>query len=315
MTIITKPISDKKIDKLEVPLVENDQLDNLPSKTDVEAVPPIDAARFVVLRARARKVSTTTTLCLLLTALMVVSIGIVGGTYLYRQYIRAQMHRFRGRCLIPYGDNQASVYMGQGVSPQAMSRAMVADSNLFHYYKNKQEDDSILEVETFFEEKFDLDLENNNFEKIDVPDFRDGRRGRFIHDFNANVTGIIDTDDKRCFVMPLNRRTVLPPRSLFDLIQKIWDGYYKVDTEVVRETMRVVTPPITDIKSLGPYLSRECDGLPVYKLEKYESGVYKRSADLENGAKFAQFSGKTITEFDIINFAELLMFEKNMIAE
>lgn len=32
MTIITKPISDKKIDKLEVPLVENEQLDDLVSK-------------------------------------------------------------------------------------------------------------------------------------------------------------------------------------------------------------------------------------------------------------------------------------------
>lgn len=29
MTIITKPLSEKKIDKLEAPLVENDQLDDL----------------------------------------------------------------------------------------------------------------------------------------------------------------------------------------------------------------------------------------------------------------------------------------------
>lgn len=122
----------------------------------------------------------------------------------------------------------------------------------------------------FWMEQFELDL-NENYERIDVPDFKDGRRGRFIHDFNSNITGIIDMDDRRCFVMPLNRRAVLPPRSLFDLIHKIWEGYYKVNTEVVRETMKVVTPPITDMQSVGTYIARECKNLPIYKLEKYES--------------------------------------------
>lgn len=307
MTIITKPISEKKIDKLEVPLVENDQLDDLPVKSDIEAPAPVDAARFVVLRARARKVSTATTLCLLLTALLVVSIGIIGGTYLYRQYVRAQMHRFRGWCSIPYSDSKATMYMGQNSNPQAM----LSDSDLFRYYK-RHEDNSF--DGDYFQEEFELDLENDSYEKIDVPDFRDGRRGRFIHDFNSNVTGIIDTDERRCFVMPLDRNTVLLPKSLFDLIHKIWDGYYKVDTEVVRETMRVVTPPISDTKSVGPYIARECRGLPIYKLEKYENRVEKRSADLENGAKFAQFSGKSITEFDIINLGQVIEYEKSLAA-
>lgn len=72
--------------------------------------------------------------------------------------------------------------------------------------------------------------------------------------------------------MPLNRGNVLPPRSLFDLIHKMWDGYYKVDTEVVRETMRVVTPPIADVKEIGSYIANECEGFPIYKLEKYVGG-------------------------------------------
>jgi integral membrane protein 2B len=45
-------------------------------------------------------------------------------------------------------------------------------------------------------------------------------------------------------------------------------GYYEVDTHVVRETMRVVTPPITDYKNVGYYISRECTGVPTYMLEK-----------------------------------------------
>jgi len=48
-------------------------------------------------------------------------------------------------------------------------------------------------------------------------------------------------------------------------------GYYEVDTNVVRETMRVVTPPITDYKNVGYYISRECSGVPTYMLEKVET--------------------------------------------
>lgn len=37
---------------------------------------------------------------------------------------------------------------------------------------------------SFFKERFEIDLENEHYEKIDVPDFRGGRQGRFVHDFN-----------------------------------------------------------------------------------------------------------------------------------
>lgn len=191
------------------------------------------------------------------------SIGIVGGTYLYRHYASSmQVHHLW--CKIPY-KNKDGIYAPH--LSDSNSQAMMSDverqqfKDVFLNYKKPDD---------FWMEEFELDLANDNYEKINVPDFRDGRRGRFIHDFNSNVTGIIDIDDRRCFVMPLNRRAVLPPRSLFDLIHKIWDGYYKVDTEVVRETMRVVTPPLTDMQSVGTYIARECKFLPVYKLEKYE---------------------------------------------
>lgn len=41
-----------------------------------------------------------------------------------------------------------------------------------------------------------------------------------------NKTGIIDVDGRHCFVMPLNRSQVLPPRDLIDLVRKMWDGLY-----------------------------------------------------------------------------------------
>lgn len=51
----------------------------------------------------------------------------------------------------------------------------------------------------------------------------------------------------------------------------IISGYYEVDTEIVRETMKVVTPPITDLSVVGTYIARECQDLPTYMLTKVNS--------------------------------------------
>lgn len=78
----------------------------------------------------------------------------------------------------------------------------------------------------------------------------------------------------------------------------MWDGYYDVNTDVVRETMRVVTPPVTDMKSVGYYIARKCNGSTTYMLEKVVSGVYKRSAP-EDNKRFKMFAGVKIVAFDI----------------
>lgn len=167
-------------------------------------------------------------------------------------------------CRIPYKNKENTIYTPHLADANSQAMIGMVDQIL------KKEIERVEEEDAYWMEQIELD-ENDNYEKIDVPDFKDGRRGRFIHDFNSNVTGIIDIEERRCFVMPLNRRAVLPPRSLFDLIHKIWDGYYKVNTEIVKETMRVVTPPIKDMGSVGSYIARECKSLPVYRLEKYTS--------------------------------------------
>lgn len=216
----------------------------------------------MILRTRARRVSTTTTLCLLITALTVLSTGMVAGTFLYRHYAQMRVHHLW--CRIPY-NKENTIYSPHLAESNQQQMIGAVDQFINKEMERYEQDDS------YWNEEIELDFENDNYEKINVPDFKDGRRGRFIHDFNSNVTGIIDMDERRCFVMPLNRRAVLPPRSLFDLIHKIWDGYYKVNTDIVRETMKVVTPPIKDMQSVGTYIARECKFLPVYRLEKYTS--------------------------------------------
>lgn len=61
-------------------------------KVDLEAAAQAQPQYFI-LRARARRISTATTVCLLLTALLVLSVGIIGGAYLYPQFARSQVSR------------------------------------------------------------------------------------------------------------------------------------------------------------------------------------------------------------------------------
>ncbi|XP_050513508.1 integral membrane protein 2C isoform X2 [Diabrotica virgifera virgifera] len=280
MTILTKPFSEKKGEKDVAPLVFNEQTAPANAPEDVESQQR-RMPRILIFPAGARphRVTTVTTLCLLLTALTVVGIGIVGGKILYDQYIRVAHKRFEGWAQIPMNDD---------------------DTDFKHIFKD------------YFQENFEIS-NDEKYEKIDVPDFRDGRSGRFIHDFNTNTTGIIDITGRRCFVMPLNRDNVLPPKSLFDLIHKMWEGYYKVNTDLVRKNMRVIIPPITDTKTIGGYIASECDGLPIYKLEKYVGGVVKRSADKQS-ERFAQFAGQGVTQIEITNMDEVYAYEKSLIS-
>jgi len=78
-------------------------------------------------------------------------------------------------------------------------------------------------------------------------------------------------------------------------------GYYDVDTEVVRESYRVLTPPVTDIKAMGYYIGRECANLPSYELETVQTHVWKRDVGGNENAIFAEFAGKKISEFHIVN--------------
>ncbi|XP_066589187.1 integral membrane protein 2C [Prorops nasuta] len=276
MTGITKIVTEKKpADKMEQPLFAGEnEVDS--TKGDPEAQNPRpDARAYFASRRSILRFHVTATFLLFLVALMILIIGVISGLYIYKQYARTRMHRYRSKWYtFPYDDGESLAEM-QKALPEI----------------------------NFFQEQFEFDLENGNYEKIDVPDFRGGREGRFIHDFNINKTGIIDIDGQCCFVMPLNRQRVLPPRNMYDLLKKMYNGYYEVDTEVVRETMRVVTPPITDFSSVGAYIARECQNLRTYMLEKVNPGsVVKR--DVSTGV-FGQFAGKNVVEIEILNLPEL----------
>lgn len=277
---------------------------------------------YWIARRSIHRIQMTATFSLFIVALMILIIGVIGGLYVYIQYARAQIHRFRtGWYSIPYDK--------MPYNSEKIHQAIIADSSIFKSLTKTSEQISINvnknadnNIKGFLKERFEIDLENEHYEKIDVPDFHGGRQGRFIHDFNIvsykivifffflnnniflsysiifqNKTGIIDIDGRCCFVMSLNRQVILPPHSLYDLLRKMFNGnimksynnnstcylevrvylliyiilnipgYYEVDTNIIRETMEVVTPAITDMSTVGTYIARECQNLPTYMLK------------------------------------------------
>lgn len=150
--------------------------------------------------------------------------------------------------------------------------------------------------DNFFKQEFDLDMSDDaGFAKINVPNFRDGREGRFLHDFKHNESAIIDLSAKRCFVMPLDRDVVMPPKSIYDVITKIWGGYYNMDTNVIRQNMRVVMPELSDEEkeTISPRIGMECAGSAIYRLEKFESGglysLYTMHIFIKSGIDYGSF--------------------------
>lgn len=293
MTIITKSVSEKKLDKLEEPLVQNEVNEaSVPPKKDVEVELPVHM--YQPLHARARRINTATTLCACITAILVLTVGVIGGVYLYKQLSRPQMHRFRAWCNVPKSKS-AVEELG---SASALNRKP---------YTSHPKMDNSMSSRLFFQEGFEIGI---TYEQIVVPDFTGSRRSRFIHDFSTNKTGIIDVDGRRCFVMALNRSHLLPPQSLYDLVLKMKAGYYEVDTEEVRETMRVVYPPINDYKSLGYYIARECASLKTFMLERvamprHRAWFAKRSVESSKHLRFTEFAGRGIVYLDIVGVEEL----------
>lgn len=264
--------------------------------------------------------------------------GVLGGWTLYRLY--APNHssmRYHALCDIPYKEdsmelprfyarNDDSFALNWGSLLPQLSGSPSAGNSMGGQFDELVNDN-------FFREEIELNSgDDDGYAKIDVPDFKDGRHGRFMHDFKENQSAIIDTTTNRCFIMPLDRDTTLPPSSFVDLMQKMGSGYYNIDTERVRRNMRVITPRITDLSVISERIANECYDMKVYMMEKFVSGgkswfvytvthflneplcftVAKRSADpLPDAGKYAAFMGKGVVEYDLSNIAEVESYEAN----
>ncbi|XP_061783799.1 integral membrane protein 2A-like [Nerophis lumbriciformis] len=133
---------------------------------------------------------------------------------------------------------------------------------------------------------------------VPPPRFRAGDPAYILHDFNRKLTAYLDLTLRTCFVIPLNTSVVLPPQDLIDLFSQLMSGSYR--SYLVHEDL-VVTERIDDIKPLGFYIRRLCNGKDTYKMERRASlpggGIHKRSA--EECFTIHHFENKFVTETQI----------------
>lgn len=140
------------------------------------------------------------------------------------------------------------------------------------------------QVRGSFNEYYEIDSKEE-YERLDVPPVLNFRRSTVLHDFDQNLTAIVDKDHARCFILPLNRDNIQPPKNFIDLLDKFKSGYYLPDAEIVRETYMVVLPPIRNVEQLGYYIWSDCQYFTTYRLIKSPeqkpivASKKKRSAD------------------------------------
>lgn len=130
---------------------------------------------------------------------------------------------------------------------------------------------------------------------VPPPRFRPGDPAYILHDFNRKLTAYLDLTLRTCFVIPLNTSVVLLPQDLIDLFSQLMSDSYR--SYLVHEDL-VVTERIEDIKPLGFYIRRLCDGKETYRMQRRSSlpggNIQKRSAD--DCFTIRHFENKFVTE-------------------
>jgi len=117
-----------------------------------------------------------------------------------------------------------------------------------------------------FEIIYELDLETETFELIQMPEVSSGI---YLHDFSFNRTAIIE--QSRCFVMVMDRNEIAPPRTFLDMLQNMGQDGYELNLNEIQHDMRIILPELSSdevFKDYGRFVGSFCNGKTVYKLEQ-----------------------------------------------
>lgn len=203
MTVITHALSEKKLQK--EPLVQPDAAPrpehDAESGGRAQSLVRVKRDRRQPVRQR----TPVTSPCFFLTAILLFCAGMASCVYLYQQYqdyqvlccvtphitlliypvhdLHSNLHQvhrihFRGWCGIPIASELSDNAASESVDLAQMQALLdqTAESLSRGLPKGGV-------PPNYFDEEFDLDLEFEKYEKIETPDFSNGRKGRFVHDF------------------------------------------------------------------------------------------------------------------------------------
>jgi len=304
MTILTKPPTQAKNEKPVEVLVYAAALDGGPdTAADTDDLESDPAATVVNRRRAASRASVCLQTFLFLFGLSAIVVGFIGAHRIVSHLRRPRL--YHGVCGLPQrmfedGDHVIEGYSfedGDFKSGAGQDVVEVKDASLTMELTDRGARG--LEVD------YELDLDLEEFEAFQLPKLS---ASRYLHDFGANMTGIVDMDNDRCFVMPLDRDEVPKPRSFYDLMNLLNNGAFDLDVKKIRHDYRVVTPAIeNDIEELGIWIFKACYEKPVYRLEKVEDLiVVKRSAEPQKkDFQFVEYVGDGLLQYNIVNLDEI----------
>jgi len=251
MTIYKPKPADRKADVQKSPL-KAVVVDNVKSSKSTTAHPQVD--NVYIIAARRRRGAMFLGCCVVFVVLIMV-VTAVGGYFIYHRLTKTTYSQHTETAQFKYYQYQQVGDLSGG------ERRRVNIGS--------------------FTEKIEIEDQDYMHERLDVPPILESRRSTVVHDFEKNLTAIVDRDMKRCFVMPLNRTAVQPPRSFFDLLVKYKSGYYLPDAEVVRDNYKVQLPVVENVDVFGFYIWSDCQYFDTYRLvhDDFEPRmVSKRSA-------------------------------------
>jgi len=344
MTIITKPLTQQEKEKKNE--LSEKSMEEVFLKGDGKTSSDVEAA--TVISPNKRK-DNSSNMCFVVTVMLATCLGLtILGYYQLHRNNRSSLYK-KGTCRLPCHmrrqqqqlqlcSRRASLRSGQpkevllGQPPNDGAALVFGD--LGHWQGDNVEKDLVkteiqlddvretVEYDETFEFKYEMDLEEEKFEMIQMPDISSGL---YVHDFTVNRTGIIE--NTRCFVMVMDRNEIAPPRSLYDLLTKTTDDGYEMDLDEIQHDMMIVLPKLTNdevFKQYGWFIGKACRGKTAFKLEpvpeeiaaiqdleeavedeidhEMEGSGIMRSKRSTKQAKVFQEVSKALISYNIVNY-------------
>uniref|UniRef100_A0A1B0A235 Integral membrane protein 2 n=1 Tax=Glossina pallidipes TaxID=7398 RepID=A0A1B0A235_GLOPL len=227
--------------------------------------------------------------------------AIFGGYTAYRINMLNDIRiHYRALCIIPYGP------LGNTTETH-----IYTDKDFSSLFNDKNIEDFNVKVDhTVFREEIEMDVsDDESYASIEVPSFNRIRRARFLHDFKANQSAIIDPISNRCFVMPLDRETVMTPKNFVNLITKAGSNFLNTNVNRIQRTVIVLTPYLTDLLTISKFVGDECDDMIIYKTEVYAAGDFRKKIELKSPVTYAEYLGISIIEFNVVNMDYIEEYE------
>jgi len=170
----------------------------------------------------------------------------------------------------------------------------------------------------FVEFDYEVDLDFEEYESFQMPEIYGGR---YLHDFKANKTAIIDPVGGLCFILPLDRSEVPEPKNLMEIIDSFRFRKYDIDLEEVRHDTRVVLPPITNLETgYGKLIPPACGDKLTFRLERVTEAPQKVKRSVSPGAMaakgqdeeldFVEFTGQKMVQYHIVNPEVLAVYKR-----